>query len=145
MCCLGGDEDTGGDSNGRGTDNNQQSTKSSQWRRAHVGRVMPAGMAGAAAATAALPPRTATVAMKTPAVTAIMGAQATIDNQLKAANSDGRPLAAQRRLAWPRQPPPLQCCHRKRGGSTGAAASLAAMAEAWQEHGVGGSGSAAAA
>jgi hypothetical protein len=37
------------------------------------------------AATAVLPPRTATVAMNTPAVPALAGAQATINNQLKAA------------------------------------------------------------
>jgi hypothetical protein len=34
---------------------------------------------------AALPPRVATVAMKTPAVTAMVGALPTINNQLKAA------------------------------------------------------------
>ena len=37
----------------------------------------------AAAATAVLPPRAAAVAMKTPAVTAMVGAQTTINNQLK--------------------------------------------------------------
>ncbi len=41
----------------------------------------PAGMAKAAAATAALPPRTVTVAMKTPAVTAITEVQTAINNQ----------------------------------------------------------------
>jgi hypothetical protein len=42
-------------------------------------------MATAAAATAVLPPGTAVVAMKTPAVTVMAGAQTTINNQLKAA------------------------------------------------------------
>ena len=40
----------------------------------------PTGMAVVAAATAMLPPHTTTVAMKTPPVTAIMGAQTTINN-----------------------------------------------------------------
>ena len=54
----------------------------------------PAGMAEAASATTVLPPRTAMVVMKTPAVTAIMGAQTTINNQLKAANSGGRAIGS---------------------------------------------------
>ncbi len=110
--CHSGNEDIGGDSNSRGTDNNQQVTKSSQWRRVHVGRVMPAGMAKAAATTAALPPRAAMVTLKTLAVTSITRAQATINNQLKAADSGGRTLAMRRWRAWPRQPPPPPCCHR---------------------------------
>ncbi len=40
-------------------------------------------MVAAAATTAMLPPRAATVAMKTPAVTVLGGAQATINNQLQ--------------------------------------------------------------
>jgi hypothetical protein len=43
-----------------------------------------AAVAGAAAAAAKLLPRTAMVAMKTPAATAMAGAQTTINNQLKA-------------------------------------------------------------
>jgi hypothetical protein len=42
-------------------------------------------MAAAAAATAALRPRTAAVETKTPAVTAMAGKQTTINNQLKEA------------------------------------------------------------
>ncbi len=40
-------------------------------------------MAAAAATTSVLPPRAATVAMKTPAVTAMAGAQTTINNEQK--------------------------------------------------------------
>ncbi len=47
-------------------------------------RLLPVGMAAAAAV---LPPRTAAVAMKTPAVTAMTGAQTTIDNQLNASTA----------------------------------------------------------
>ncbi len=61
-----------------------------------INSATPAGMATAAvdAATTVLPPRAAMVAMKTPAVTAMAGAQTTINNQLKAANGGGRTLAA---------------------------------------------------
>ena len=75
-----GNEDTGSDSNSRGTDNNQQSTKSSQQWQVRVGSTTLVGMAEATAATAVLPPCTATLAMKTPAVTAIAGAQTLINN-----------------------------------------------------------------
>jgi len=44
-------------------------------------------MAVAAAATAVLPPRAAAVVMKTPAATAMVGAQITINNQLKSATA----------------------------------------------------------
>ncbi len=44
-------------------------------------------MAVAATITAVLPPGAAAVAMKTPAATAMAGAQTTINNQLKAATS----------------------------------------------------------
>jgi hypothetical protein len=44
-------------------------------------------MAVAAAATAVLPPRAAAVAMKTPAATAMVGAQTTFNNQLKSATA----------------------------------------------------------
>ena len=50
-----------------------------------VASATPTGMAVVAAATAMLPPHTTTVAMKTPAVTAMAGAHTTINNQLKAA------------------------------------------------------------
>ena len=48
-----------------------------------VGSVTAAGLAAAAVTTIVLPPRATAVAMKTPAVTAMAGAQ-TINNQLKA-------------------------------------------------------------
>jgi hypothetical protein len=44
-------------------------------------------MARAATATAVLPPRTTAVAMKTPVATAMVRAQTTINNQLKAATA----------------------------------------------------------
>jgi len=49
-------------------------------------------MAAVAAATDVLPPRAAKVAMKSPAVTVMAGAQTTINNQLKSATAtaDGR-------------------------------------------------------
>ncbi len=53
-----------------------------------------AGMAGVAAANAVLPPCADTVVIKTLEVTVMAGAQTTINNQLKAANSGGRTLAA---------------------------------------------------
>jgi hypothetical protein len=62
------------------------------WQR--VSSVMPAGMVAVAAATAVLPSCVASAAMKTPAVTAMAGAQTTINNQLKAADGGGRMLAA---------------------------------------------------
>ena len=46
-----------------------------------------AGMAAAAATTTVLPLRAAMAAMKTPAVTAMAGAHATINDQLKAATA----------------------------------------------------------
>ena len=51
-------------------------------------------MAVAAAATAVLPPRAAALAMKTPAATAMVGAQTKINNQLK---SGGTAVAS---AAW---------------------------------------------
>ncbi len=42
-----------------------------------------------AEAAAVLPPRAAAVAMKTPAVNAMAGAQTTINSQLKSINSNG--------------------------------------------------------
>jgi hypothetical protein len=44
-------------------------------------------MAVAAAATAVLPPRAAAVETKTPAATAMVGAQTTMNNQLKSATA----------------------------------------------------------
>ncbi len=44
-------------------------------------------MAAAAVPTTVLPPRATAVAMKTPMVTAMAGAQTTINNQLKAATA----------------------------------------------------------
>jgi len=57
-----------------------------------VGSATASGMAAVAAATAVLPPRAAAVAMKSPAVTVMAGAQTTINNQLKSATAmaDGR-------------------------------------------------------
>ena len=54
-----------------------------------IGRGTRAGITTAAATTAVLPLRTATVAMKTPAATAMAGAQTTVNNQLKAATPMG--------------------------------------------------------
>ena len=55
-----------------------------------VGSVTAVGsMATAAFATAVLPPRAATVAMKTPVATEMVGAQTAINNQLKANKSRG--------------------------------------------------------
>ncbi len=59
------------------------------WQRSsgggqHIDNATVVGMATAAIATAVLPPRAATVAMKIPEVTALAGAQTTINNQLKA-------------------------------------------------------------
>ena len=51
----------------------------------HVGSTTAAGMAATATAIAVLPPCVAAVAMKTPAATAMAGAQTTINNQLKSA------------------------------------------------------------
>ncbi len=120
-----------------------------------VGSATAAGMAVAAAATAVLPPRAAAVAMKTPATTAMVGAQTTINNQLKSmtATETGTMTATtmrmetkatvaaveSRRPAWQRW--------RQLGESIAlaAAASLAAEAAAWQERGVGGGDSTAAA
>ncbi len=50
-------------------------------------------MAEAAAATAVLPPRAATVVMKTLAVTAMVGAQTTINNQIKEAMETATEMA----------------------------------------------------
>jgi hypothetical protein len=58
------------------------------------GSATAAGMAMAAAATAVLPPRAAALAMKTPAATAMVGAQTKINNQLK---SGGAAVAS---AAW---------------------------------------------
>ena len=108
---------------------------------------MPAGMAKAAATIAVLPPRAATVAMKTPAVTAIAGAQTTINNQIKAVTETVTKVAKmtammkQRQWRWQRR---RQQQWRKRSGSAGAVASLVAMAAAWQERGIGDGGSTAA-
>ena len=55
---------------------------------------MPAGMATVAATASVLPPRTAAVAMKMLVVTAMAGAQTTINNELKAAKGGGPLLAA---------------------------------------------------
>ncbi len=66
-----------------------------QWHRQHAGSGQLGGCGrslahcgvsgGSRAAGAALPPRAATVAMKTPTATAMAGALPTINNQLKAA------------------------------------------------------------
>ena len=50
-------------------------------------------MAEAAIATAVLPPRTAAVVMKTLALTAMVGAQTTINNQIKAATETTMEMA----------------------------------------------------
>ena len=50
-------------------------------------------MAVATAATAVLPPRAVAVAMKTPVVTAMVGAQTTINNQIKAATTMAMEMA----------------------------------------------------
>ncbi len=50
-------------------------------------RISSAAALGMAAAAAVLPPRAAAVAMKTPAVTAMAGAQTTINNQLNASTA----------------------------------------------------------
>ena len=55
--------------------------------RQFAGSATAAGMAAAAAATTVLPLRAAMAAMKTPAVTAMAGAHATINDQLKAATA----------------------------------------------------------
>ena len=98
-CHCGGDEDTGGDSNGRGTNNNQQLTKSSQRRQVSIGNATPAGMAEA---TAVLPPHATAMAIKTPTVTAMAGAQTAINNQLKAAmeRAEMTAMLNQRQMPW---------------------------------------------
>ncbi len=50
-------------------------------------------MAGAATITAVLPPGATAVATKTPAATAMAGAQTTINNQLKAATATATEMA----------------------------------------------------
>ena len=127
-----GDEDTSGDSNHGGTDINQQSTKSSRQWWVHLGSATPAGMAEAAAATTVLPPRAATVVMKTLAVTTMVGAQTTIYNQIKASTGTATEMAKmtattkRRRRQWQRR-----WRQGKRGSNAEVAASLAAMAAAW--------------
>jgi hypothetical protein len=73
-----------------------------------------------AAAAAILPLCAAAVAMKTPAVTAIAGAQTTIDNQLNASTAMAMEMTTTMTMERQRR-------RRKRDGSTSeAAASLAA-------------------
>jgi hypothetical protein len=79
--------------------------------------------AGMAAAATILPPRTAVVAMKTQAVTAMAGAQITINNQLNALMARATEMATMMTM------------------ETKATAAVVA----WRERRVGGGGSAAAA
>ena len=114
-------------------------------------------MAVAAAATAMLPPRAAAVAMKTPAVTAMVGAQTTINNQLKSgtATETATMTATTMRMetkatsvaaaaaAWGRRP--AWRWWRQLGESAALAAAASLAAAAWRERGVSGGGSTAAA
>jgi hypothetical protein len=66
-----------------------------------VNSATPVGMAAVADATTVLPPLAAMVAMKTLMVTAMAGAQTTINNQLKAAEVAGSVSTARHQRAWP--------------------------------------------
>jgi len=105
----------------------------------------------AAAATAMLPPRAAAVAMKTPAVTAIVGAQTTINNQLKsgmATETATMTVTAMRMETKATSVAAAAEARRQRGGggqlgksaALAAVASLAVMAAAWRERGICGGG-----
>ncbi len=103
----------------------------------HIGSAMAVGMAAAATV---LPPRAAAVGMKTTAVTVMVGAQTTINNQLNASTATATETATTMTMetkataateARPR--------HFEGGGQ------LAAAAAAWQERGVGSGGSVAVA
>ena len=106
-------------------------------------------MAKTATATAVLPPHAIGVAMKTLVATTIVGAQTTVNNQLKAVTAmaietetmtETTMTMKTKAMAWQQQ---QQRRRRKRGRRLGAAASLAAAAAAtWQERGIGGNGSA---
>ncbi len=100
-------------------------------------------MAGAAAAAAVLPPHVSAVAMKT-AVTAMAGAQTTINNQLKAATETATETTTMTGTMMTMETK-VTTMASSSGGSMGAAASLVAAVAAWQEHGIGGGGSTAVA
>jgi hypothetical protein len=109
---------------------------------------MPAGMAVATAVTAVLPPRAVAVAMKT-AVTGIAGAQTTNNNQQSTKSSTATETETVT-MTWMTMTMEMEAKmvaggSGNSGGSTGAVASLAAAVAAWQERGVGGGGSVAAA
>jgi hypothetical protein len=97
-----------------------------------------AAVAAAAAAAANFLPRAAGVATKTPAVTAMAGAQTTITNQLKTVTARAMETATMR----------VTTTNENKGdsGGSGDSGSLAAARRWWWwQRGVGGSGSAAAA
>jgi hypothetical protein len=92
-----------------------------------IGSTTAVGMAAAAAATAMLTPRTAAVATKTPAATAMAGAHTTINNQLREAAAMATETVAMKATMMTME------------------TKATATAAAWQEHSIGGCGSAMAA
>ncbi len=88
------------------------------------------GIAVAASATALLPPRTAAVATKTPAATALAGVQTTINNQLKVA------AALAMKTAMMTATTMMVRMQTKVAAATAAAVAAVAVAALWQ-HGSG--------